>query len=260
MKKIAISMLIIFMVFGMVVTVNAVETEKTASVQVSVEAPTSIEVGTQTITLTINLGTFTGIEENKAIGYETVLNYNKDIVKSVTVEGLNGWTATYSKDTQRLIGEIDSAKSNTQIAKVTYQLSENLTNEDNLELTFSNFNITDDDLLDHTTTLNKLITIKEKVPEQGAGKAPEQEEQEPEPETETENKLEEETEKEPEKTPELESETEEQTTEIVIKDYTQTKLATLPKAGIKAILLPIIIIIAIIGFICIVKSKSIKLK
>lgn len=256
MKKITSLFLIIFIIFGMVFAVNAAEneTEKKVAVAVSIDGPTTIEVGTKSIILTIKLGTFTEIEENKTMGYETVLNYNKDLVESVTAEGLNGWTATYSKDTQKLIGETDSAKANTEIAKITYQLKDNLTDESDLGIVFSKFNITDDDLLDQTLDLPKSITIKkvETPSEQEEQKLTEEQKQET---SEVQKK---------ETAQEQEQKQEPQISKVENKvkdnDNTKTNLSSLPKAGLKTVLVPLIIIIAIIGIAFIARSKSIKLK
>lgn len=251
MKKITSLFLIIFIIFGMAFAVNAAEneTEKKVAVALSIDGPTTIELGTKSIILTIKLGTFKEIEENKIMGYETVLNYNKDLVETVTVEGLNGWTATYSKDTQKLIGEIDSAKANTEIAKITYQLKDNLTDESDLGIVFSKFNITDDDLLDQTLDLPKSITIK-KV------ETPSEQELTEEQKQETLDAQKNETVQEQEQ----ESQISKLENKAKDNDNTKTNLSSLPKAGLKTILVPLIIIIAIIGFAFIARSKSIKLK
>lgn len=269
MKKITSLFLIIFIIFVMIFTVNAAEneTENKVAVAVSIDGPTSIEIGTKSITLILKLGTFTGIEENKTMGYETVLNYNKDLVKSATVEGLNGWTSTYSKDTQKLIGETDSAKANTQIAKITYQLNDNLTDKTDLEIVFSKFNITDDNLLDQTFDLSKSITIKNvQVSEEQKKDTSETQKQESSEEKETSEAQKQETSQvqndenlqEQEKTPQISKV--EAKKNITDNDNTKTKLSVLPKAGIKTVLIPLIIIIAIIGVTFIARSKSIQLK
>lgn len=236
MKKIVSLILIIFIIFGMSFAVNASENEveNNASIDVSIDGPSSIEVGTKSITLTIRLGAFTGVEENKTLGYDTILKYNKDAISSVTVEGLNGWIATYTDDIQRIIGESDSPKANTQIAKVIFQLKENLTDKTDLGIVFTKFNISDDVLLDQTSDLTKTITIKNI-------------------EASTEKK--DETEQEPKQI--LKEDDKVNTKD---DDKTKAKVSSLPKAGIKTVLIPCIVIIAILGLVFIVRSKSIKLK
>lgn len=244
MKKITSLFLIIFIIFGMVFAVNAAEneTEKKVAVSVSIDGPTSIEIGTELITLTIKLGAFTGIEENKPMGYEAVLNYNKNLIESVTVEGLNSWSAGYSKETQKITGDVGFAKANTQIAKVTFQLNKNLTDESDLGISFSKFNITDDDLLDQTLDLPKTITIKN-------AETLEEQKQETDGESlQVQNQG--------QQIPKVENK---KTIKEINTDKTTSKSSTLPKAGLKTVV-PLIVILAVVGIVFITRSKSIKLK
>jgi len=233
MKKILISILIIAMVVAMGITVNA-ETQATASVQVSLEGPTSIDEETKTISVIIKLGNFTNLAENKVMGYETVLQYNENVVKSVKVEGLNDWKATYSSDTKRIIGEVDEAKANVEIAKITYELND-LTNVEEVKITVSDFNITDDDVLDQTTTLNQTITVNKQNEDDGIT-------------NEIGNEI----------ANEIGNEVSNEISNNMIDNT--TKKETLPEAGLGNVLAPIILIICLVGIACIAKSESIKLK
>lgn len=264
MKKIAIIFLIIFIIFGMGVVTYSNAAENGASVEVTAEGPTSIEIGTKSITLTLKLGKFTGIEEETPLGYETVLKYNKDAISSVTVEGLNGWTAEYSKSTQRIIGRISSAKANTQIAKITYQLNDNLTEKTDLGIVFSEFLITDSDTLKQKTDITKAITIKKaETSESEKQESAEEQKQEAAGESKDENLKPQSQEQKPVQQQEQQiskvDNKEKSTTNEINADNTKAKSSSLPKAGLKTVV-PLILIIAIVGLVFIARSKSIKLK
>lgn len=156
MKKI---ISIIFMIIILVVTttnVNATD-EQAKNIELNVSGQTTIESDVKTVDLTVSLGNFTGISENIVLGYQTTVDFDTNMFETVTVEGLNGWTATYSSDTSTLIGDTQSAKANTNITKIT------LTLKDGIEPgTTGTINLKNIELTDGTNdfTYNKSITVK----------------------------------------------------------------------------------------------------
>ena len=76
----------------------------------------------------MTLGNLQGLEEtagNIVLGYQAKLSYDSAMFKSVKVEGMNGWTATYENGT--IVADTTSAKPNTDITKITLTLNQNLT-------------------------------------------------------------------------------------------------------------------------------------
>ena len=156
MKKI---ISIIFMIIILVVTttnVNATD-EQAKNIELNVSGQTTIESDVKTVDLTVSLGNFTGISENIVLGYQTTLEYDTNMFESVAVEGLNGWTATYSPDTNILIGDTQNARANTNITKIT------LTLKDGVEAgTSGTINLRNIELTDETNdfTYNRTITVR----------------------------------------------------------------------------------------------------
>lgn len=122
MKKILSSIIILCIVLSICSLSNAAN----GSIEFNFTGDESeIEQGTKTVTYKISLGKFEEITENPMMGYEAVLDYDSDVFKSVSIEGLNGWTAQYSDSTKRLIGETQSkGEEYKEIAKITLTLKD----------------------------------------------------------------------------------------------------------------------------------------
>ena len=151
-----------------------------SNVDVKLTGETEVKQDSKTVTLTISLGDFTEIPENPIMGYEAVLEYDKDIFSSVTVEGLNNWNAQYLDSTQRLIGEtVSTGEPNKEIAKITLTLNENAkVGTTSVKLTNGLLTVNDEDSLDFEFEKEVQITIKEKEQEQEQGDEEEQKEEE----------------------------------------------------------------------------------
>lgn len=120
MKKILTSLLII--VITLLAIVNISYGAESEDIGLTLEGPSTIDGTSGKLTLTLKLGEFTGVSENIVLGYETVLDYDTSVFESVEVKGLNGWTATYSDSTKRIIGDTTSAKANTEITQLIFTL------------------------------------------------------------------------------------------------------------------------------------------
>ena len=116
-----------------VILLGIVSSYASSNIAVNLTGNTKVKEGTKTIELTLSLGSFTDIKTDEilAVGYETTINYDDTLVKSVAVQGLNSWSATYEGSTKKLIGELDDSaikqfKANTNIAKITITLKDDL--------------------------------------------------------------------------------------------------------------------------------------
>ena len=129
---------------------------------------TTIDKNEKTIEFTLSLGEFTGIEENIVLGYEATLEYDENIFESVSVEGLNGWTATYEPSTKVLIGETPTAigKANTDITKVTFTLKDGLEAGATGTVALNNLTLTDGETNDFEFSKEMTISIEESEQEE----------------------------------------------------------------------------------------------
>lgn len=156
MKKIiSLIMITIVLLFGTVCS-YAAETSTTTNIELNLNGSKTIEDGETTTELVLHLGAFTGIEENVTLGYEGILEYDKDMFSSVAVEGLNSWNAEYIATTKKMVGDVAHAKSNIDITKITLTLKDGVEPGTTGKVTISNILLSDGI---NDFTFNKEITI-----------------------------------------------------------------------------------------------------
>ena len=242
-KKIVIFTIIFIMIlnlFSICHIVNA-EAEK---IEVNLTGSPTIKQDTKTIELTLSLGSFNGVQENIVLGYETTVEYDKDMFTNVEVQGLNGWNATYESQTNKLVGELSTAtaRANMNITKITLTLKDGIEPETSGTFKLNNLQLTDDDQVD--ITVNKSITFTMEKAE------------EPQQDSEYENLP----------TPTQEKETTKVSGEQTAKTSTQKtsentqKVSALPHAGIQNYIVITLLIVFIVGVLALIRYKTIKIK
>ena len=113
---------------------------------------TEIEVGQEKIVFYIDLTQYSG---DGILGYEGILEFDKDVFESALVESLNSWDkATYDTTTGKIISTTSDAESGKDIAKITLTLKNDV-NEDETEIKLNNFTLSDGNSGD---TFNEKIT------------------------------------------------------------------------------------------------------
>ena len=251
-KKILVIMLMIVMLLSILnVYVNAASGDK--DIQFKVTGTTTVEEGTKTVTLTIGLGTFTGIEDTEIIGYEADLSYSDEIFSDINVKSLNpeNWTVTYASESKRLTIEASTsvAKSNTNIAQIVLTLKDTVVagNTGKVELKNGLLSAGEEEF-----DASKSITITIKEKEQP--KEEQKQEQQP-----------------PEDTPPTQTQTSTNnatpnttnTNKIITstkKVDTTTADKNIPKTGNNNITTIILLIVLISGVFSLIRYKNIKLK
>lgn len=155
-KKIIMIMMIFTILMSGVQCCLATDGTNAKNVEINVKGETTIKEGTKTVELILSLGKFTGVEENIPFGYEGKLEYDKNMFESVTVEGVNKWTAEYSSSTNNIIGDTAKATANTDITKIVLTLKEGIKPGATGIIKLNNFLLTDEN---NDFTFNKEITI-----------------------------------------------------------------------------------------------------
>lgn len=240
MKKVISILLVLFLIFTAVAsyaattedpTTGSDTEEKTANIEFNLTGDTTIEAGTQTITLTVSLGAFTGVEEGQPLGFEGKLVYDKGLFTSASVQGLNGWSASYDSSTDAFIGDVGAAKANTQIAQITLTVADGVTGGTTGKVELQNILLTDDT---NDFTFNKELTVSV---------AQTSEEQNT---IETLNEVE-------------NTASTNKTTNNNVTDNTTAK-TSIPKTGVKGIAIITVLIVLIVAIASLVRYKTIKLK
>lgn len=240
MKKVISILLVIFMMFTTIVSYaadenNTVSEETTANIEFDLTGTTEIEEGTNSVVLKISLGEFTEVEEGQPLGFEGQLIYDEEMFSNASVQGLNGWSVSYVKDTNVLMGDIATAKSNTDIAEITLTINDNLEVGASGKVELQDILLTDDT---NDFTFNKEVTLSivEKVVDE--------EESIIESVNEVQNE---------------EQNNADSNNINGVKDNT-TATKSIPKAGITSAIIIACLIVLLVGIANFVRYKSIKIK
>lgn len=80
--------------------------------------------------------------------------------EKVEVKGQNDWTASYEPTTKKILGDTTSAKANTVIAKLTFTLKNSVAKDATGTIKLNNIKLTDET---NDFTFNKTITVTNKT-------------------------------------------------------------------------------------------------
>lgn len=76
------------------------------------------------VTIKLGYGIVEGLEENALVSFKGKLKFDSSIFSEVKVEGLNGYTATYAQETQRIVLDPKEPQASTEIANITFTLAD----------------------------------------------------------------------------------------------------------------------------------------
>lgn len=148
-------------------TENDGNEEETPTPNVTLNMTKELEttIDATSITIKLGIGTIQGLEEGTLISFRGVLQYDPTIFTEVAVEGLNGCTATYAPETQRIIVDPKEAVEATEIASITLTLAEGV-EPCTTSIIFQTEEFTDGTNDFELNTYTSAIAIKENLPEQ----------------------------------------------------------------------------------------------
>ena len=153
-KRIGLIFMIIILLFSFSVVKGTSET-----IEVNFIVPESVEVGNKTIQTEIAIGNIVGLnEDQKEVEISGNFIFNESLVEKIIIEPLNGWNINYVDG--ELIGNIDYIKPNETIAKISFNLKEEIKENDIFEIKLNNFLITNYDNIEQTYNFAKQINAK----------------------------------------------------------------------------------------------------
>lgn len=227
---------------------------------IDIEGNTSLKVGENTVELTLSLGDLAGFTEGEPLGFQGTLTYDENMFQNILVEGLNGWTVNYEKSTKTFMGETDVANANTQIAKVILTVKDGIEAGTSGMVDFNNILLTDgtgDFILDKEIIVTMEGETTPPIDEDGEENPPVEDEEKPGEEENVNNTINNNT--------SLENTNKnENTNTTTIQGNTPAKTTgttattSLPKAGLRNILLGLVIIAFVSMVVFKIKSKDIK--
>ena len=216
---------------------NEEETE-TPNVTLNMTKELETTIDATSITIKLGIGTVKGLEEGALISFKGILQYDPTIFTEVTVEGLNGYTATYAPETQRIVLDPKEAVEATEVANITFTLVEGVS-PCTTSIKFQVEEFTDGTNDFELETYTSSISIRETTPEQ------------PEQPDDTENPDDDQN-----QTPTDSNDTNNTNTP---KEDNTIADQDLPKAGIKT-MIALIAIVAIFGAFALIRYKKIQIK
>lgn len=77
------------------------------------------------VVITIKLGEFVSVGENSVMAASMTLDFDKNVISDISGTSSNSWDITIQESTKRVLLETDTAKPNTEIAKITFNINPN---------------------------------------------------------------------------------------------------------------------------------------
>lgn len=216
---------------------NEEETE-TPNVTLNMTEEFTTSVDATSVTIKLGIGTIQNLAEGTLISFRGILQYDTTIFSEVTVEGLNGYTATFAPETQRIVLDPKEAVEATEVANITFTLAEGVS-PCTTSIKFQVEEFTDGTNDFELETYTSSISIRETTPEQ------------PEQPDDTENPDDDQN-----QTPTDSNDTNNTNTP---KEDNTIADQDLPKAGIKT-MIALIAIVAIFGAFVLIRYKKIQIK
>lgn len=206
---------------------------------------TTVTSTDKTIEVTITLGNISNLVStgsNIVLAYEGTLEYDSNMFEKVEVKGQNDWTASYEPTTKKILGDTTSAKANTVIAKLTFTLKNSVAKDATGTIKLNNIKLTDET---NDFTFNKTITVTNK--------------------TQSENPKQDKSESDENKIPDNNTMDDKNSIDKVQSKDNNTvdpskAKGSLPKAGLKNVMILAALIIVISGVFSFARYKMIKLK
>ena len=77
------------------------------------------------VVITIKLGEFVSVGENSVMAASMTLDFDDNVISDISGTSSNSWDITIQESTKRVLLETDSARPNTEIAQITFNINPN---------------------------------------------------------------------------------------------------------------------------------------
>ncbi len=167
-KTVILLMIAIFVLFSILVApVKATENtppEENTSANI-VFTPETTEEG---LIIKISTGTFEGLEEDIPMSASMTLVYDENNIIGVVGTTNSDWKINITEETKRVLIESDNAKSNTEIAQITFYFNQEVTEETTGSVSIQEITVSDGNLYEENysdVTQSYTITPPQEEPE-----------------------------------------------------------------------------------------------
>ena len=159
MKKVNLKFIVSTIIIMLIISIASAVKAANGSLTVKITPDASKAITDQKVFVTLSLKDFNNVETTWPMAAEGNLEYDKTIFSNVSIEGLNGWSASINQSGKILL-DTASVKDNTDIAKISLTIKDSkasfstdikvtsfaLTNgtdsEDNENVNIENMNLT----------------------------------------------------------------------------------------------------------------------
>ena len=159
MKKVNLKFIVSTIIIMLIISIASAVKAANGSLTVKITPDASKAITDQKVYVTLSLKDFNNVETTWPMAAEGNLEYDKTIFSNVSIEGLNGWSASINQSGKILL-DTASVKDNTDIAKISLTIKDSkasfstdikvtsfaLTNgtdsEDNENVNIENMNLT----------------------------------------------------------------------------------------------------------------------
>lgn len=150
MKKTVILLIIAMVVLFTILVVPVKATETTPEENTSANIVFTPETTEDGLVIKISTGAFEGLEENIPMSASMTLVYDENNITRVEGTTNSDWKINITEETKRVLIESDNAKSNTEIARITFYFNQELTEETTDSVSIQEINVSDGNLFDET--------------------------------------------------------------------------------------------------------------
>ena len=160
MKKI-LSIFTIILILALTINFNIVNaTDTNPEIKPTVNLTYNVEQKDNQVIFTISLGDFEGVEEDCVMTAVADLDFNNNQIETIEGNSYNNWKVTVSAETKTVLFETDSAKPNSKIGEIIFNLdTSNITETTQGVVAINELNISDGLVLDENYPRNEFTYV-----------------------------------------------------------------------------------------------------
>ena len=256
MKKI-ISIITLILILALTINFNIVKaTDAEPETEPTVNLTYNVEQKDNQVIFTISLGNFEGIEENCVMTAVADLDFYDNQIRTIEGKAYDDWKVTVSAETKTVLFETDSAKPNSKLGEVIFNLNtSNITETTQGVVAINELNISDGIVLDEIYPRNEFTyVLQPQIPNDDNDNTNTIADDDV---TDDEPGINDITISDPDKS---ESGTSSNGTPNTNKDSTKSPDKKLPQTGISIVLIVGIITITVLAIVGFIRYKTIKIK
>ena len=124
MKKVNLKFSVSLIVLLLIVFISTITLAASGSLTVRINPDASKAISDKEVYVTLSLTDFNNVETDWPMAAEGTLEYDKTIFDSVSIEGLNGWSASINTDGTMVL-DTNTVTDGEEIARITLKVNDN---------------------------------------------------------------------------------------------------------------------------------------